>query len=302
MRAKITKRLVDSVTPGLRDRFTWDTETKGFGLKVTPAGNRVYIVQKRLDGRLRRYTIGKHGSPWTPDAARTEATGLLGMVASGNDPAQAKQDARRNVALARLCDRYFEEACDRKKASTVAVERGLAKRHIKPLLGHRLVRSITRSDVQRFLSDVAKGKTAVDERTRKRGRAIVRGGEGTANRTTALLSSILTFAVREEIRLDNPARGIESYQLQKRERFLSAAELAALGEALTVAKSSGENPWAIDAIRLLVLTGCRKNEILSLRWDWVDFERAQLRLPDSKTGFNFLPGTVDAIQCHAMTN
>ncbi len=91
MQARLSKRIVDSISPGDRDTFVWDAEVKGFGLKVTPAGRKVYVVQTRLNGHLRRYTIGRHGSPWTPDMARNEALRLLAEVRQGNDPARAKQ-------------------------------------------------------------------------------------------------------------------------------------------------------------------------------------------------------------------
>jgi integrase len=146
------------------------------------------------------------------------------------------------------------------------------------------------------MADIAAGKTATDEKTGPRGRARVRGGQGTANRTTALLSSMLAFAVARGFRPDNPARGIKKYRQRDHDRFLSPEELKTLGEALTLAEADGENPFAIGAIRLLLLTGCRKNEILSLRWAWVDFERASLRLPDSKTGAKTVPLAAPALE------
>ncbi len=95
MKTKITKRTVDSTQPGSRDAFIWDVDVTGFGLKVTPKGNRFYVLQRRVGGRTRRYTIGKHGSPWTPDMARDEAIRLLGQIANGKDPADAKAEAKR---------------------------------------------------------------------------------------------------------------------------------------------------------------------------------------------------------------
>jgi len=296
MQTKITKRTVDAAQPRQRDTFIWDTETKGFGLKVTPVGNRIYVVQARLSGRPIRYTIGKHGSPWTPDKAREEALRKLGQIAAGTNPNEAKAEGKRDLSITQLCDLYVAEGCSKKKPSTLAVERGLIERHIKPLLGKRRVKALTRANVERFMSDVANGKTATDVKTGKRGRAIVKGGKGTANRTTDLLASMMTYAVHAELRPDNPARGIKKYTLKPRERYLSPKELAALGEALTAAEAEGENPYAVAAIRLLTLTGCRKSEILSLRWDWVDFERAALRLPDSKTGAKSVPLGAPALE------
>ena len=160
MRAKITKRIVDAARPCERDTFIWDTETGGFGLKVTPAGKRIYIVQARHKGPPVRYTIGKHGAPWTPDRARDEAARVLGQIAAGINPNRAKAEGDLDKTIAELCDLYLGEGCEKKKPSTVKVERGLIKRHIKPLLGRKKLRSIARADVERFMADIAVGKTA----------------------------------------------------------------------------------------------------------------------------------------------
>lgn len=126
-------------------------------------------------------------------------------------------------------------------------------------------------------------------KTGKRGRARVRGGPGTAARTVTVLSSVLQYAVRLGLRRDNPARGIALLKTQSRERYLNGEELGRLGDALTAAEAEGENQWACAAVRLLVLTGARKSEVLGLRWEWVDVERSCLRLPDSKTGKKVVP-------------
>jgi integrase len=202
-----------------------------------------------------------------------------------------------SVTRTQLSDQYLEAAPfivlpgkkRPKKASTLATDRSNIERHIKPLLGRKRVRSLTRLDVEKFQRDVATGKTAVDVRTKPRGRAIVRGGEGTAARATAVLGTLFTYAVKERIRSDNPVRGVTLYEGEKKERFLKAAELANLGDALSGAQKGGENPFAVAAIRLLVLTGARKSEILTLKWDHVDSERGCLRLPDSKTGAKVIP-------------
>jgi len=110
MKSKITKRVVDAADAGKRDKFIWDTDTKGFGLKVTPAGNHIYVLQSRVGGKIRRYTIGKHGSPWTPDMARDEAIRLLGQIVDGKDPGKAKAEGAGDMTIAELCDRYMTAA------------------------------------------------------------------------------------------------------------------------------------------------------------------------------------------------
>ena len=289
MKLKITKHVVDKATPDSNDSFIWDSELKGFGLKVTPAGTRVYIVQKRVAGALRRMTIGRHGSPWTPDEARKEALRLLGIVATGQNPTEKKVKDAASMTVASVCDLYLKEGCATKKPSTLATDRGRIARHIKPLLGPKKLDAVNRADVQRFLMDVADGKTKTDERTRKRGRSIVRGGRGAATRTLGLLGAIFKFAVDRGLRQDNPVRGVQRFPDRHNERFLSEEEFSNLGEALADAETEGEYPHGLACIRLLALSGCRRAEVLSLRWEWIDFKHSCLRLPDSKTGAKVVP-------------
>lgn len=286
---KITKRTVDSATPGDRDAFLWDAELKGFGLKVNPKGRKVYVIQYRVAGRQRRFTIGHHGSPWTPEQARQEATRLLGLVAQNRDPAEEKKQAKKVLSMAELCDLYMAEGAAHKKESTRYVDQGRIERHIKPLLGKKRVDLINREEIERFMLAIADGKTSADIKTGFRGRARVTGGKGTANRAVGLLGAILSFAVSRGLRAENPAHGVKKFKEGRRDRFLYPKELAQLGEALTLAEKEGTNPVGIAAIRLLLLTGCRKSEILSLEWKQVDFDHGCLRLPDSKTGFKIVP-------------
>ena len=123
MRTKVTKRVVDAAAHGDRDTFIWDTDVKGFGLKVTPAGRKVYVVQTRLNGRLRRYTIGRHGSPWTPDMARNEALRLLADTRQGKDPVEEKRAREADLTVSELCDLYLAEGCEGKKQSTISQNR-----------------------------------------------------------------------------------------------------------------------------------------------------------------------------------
>jgi integrase len=333
MRVKITKRQVDAAEPGDRDKFLWDSELKGFGLKVTPTGRKVYVLQYRMGGRgspVKRYTVGNHGD-FTPDQARTEAEKLRGAIRRGEDPAVAKRKAAADrlaaVTVKQLCEAYLQNPPP-KKASTLADDKGRIARHIVPLLGAKLVRDVTTGDVQRFMAAVAAGKTKADIKTGKHGRAIVEGGKATATRTVGLLGGIFSYAIAHGYRGDNPVRGVKRYPDRKAERFLSSAELRKLGEVLSAAEHAwnagqtelaawqaaggcgpspkvpheADNPAAITAIRLLLLTGCRKSEILTLKWQYVDFERQCLRLPDSKTGAKVVPlGAPALLLLHDLT-
>jgi integrase len=298
--ARITKLLVDSITAGKKDQFIWDSTVKGFGLKVTPSGSKVFIVQYR-DPKLRgsrptRVTIGKFGSPWTADNARAEAKRILGMVATGNDPTKLKASNKTALTVAELCDIYFERGASMKKASTIATDRGRVERHIKPLLGKLKVSQVTKHEVREFINDVAAGKTARDVRTGLRGRVIVTGGKGTATRTAGLLSGIFAFAVDAGYLDTNPVHGVAKFKGKKNERFLSLSEIQTIGGVLSEMEGEGVNPKALSIIRLLALTGARRGEIVNLKRSEVDLDSRTLRLADSKTGQKNIPLNRAAIE------
>jgi len=288
----LTKKTIDALKPRNSYYRVWDTSLTGFGVKVTPKGNKIYIVKFRIEGTQRWYTIGKHGSPWTPESAKKEAKRILGLAVSGKDPQAVKQAK----TIAELCDDYLKHGCSTKKASTIATDKGRIKRHIKPLLGHKKVKALNGNDIRRFMRDIANGKTAKEVKTGKHGLARVTGGEGAATRTVGLLGGILSYAVEEGIRSDNPVKGVKRYVDKKNERFLSPKELGTLGDALVKAEKNGETPVALNAIRLLLLTGCRKTEIMSLTWPEIDFDFGCLRLKDSKTGQKIVPLGKPALQ------
>lgn len=281
---KITKRVVDGLQPG---DLIWDTDVRGFAVR-RQRDAKVYLIKYRFGNRQRWYRIGEHGSPWTVEKARTEAKAVLGQVAKESDPAAIRETRRDGRTVADLCTYYIEDyAEEHKRASTVATDRTNIENHIKPILGRMDVADVTRADIDRFKRMVKSGKTARDKKTGPRARSIVRGGEGAANRSLALLSHMFSMAERWGWRAEgsNPCRYVDKYRERRRERFLSEVELACLGEVLAEAEHDGsETAHVIAAIRLLIFTGARLSEILNLRWEHVDFERAMLFLPESKTG------------------
>jgi len=264
-----------------------DSEVKGFVLVVTPAGAKSYAVDYRAgSGRnapKRRLTIGKHGSPWTPETARIEAKRLLAEVAAGRDPATARQEERNALTFGELIDLYVAEGAGHKKPSTLKADRGRIEHHLRPLLGKLRADRIGRAEIERMRNAVAAGKTAekVASAERRRPGSIAIGGKGAAAQCVALVSSIYAFAIGRGLCADNPARGVKKAPVRKVERFLSEAEIAQLAEALDAEALRSGNPYPSAAIKLLLLT---KGEIANLRWGHVDFERECLRLPDSKTG------------------
>ena len=294
---KLTKRTVDAVGPKNADYFLWDDELPGFGLRIFASGKRSYLIQYRAKGRTRRLTIGLHGV-WAQEEARREARSLLGRVAKGDNPAEDRRLDRNAITVKELCERYLTDADhglilgkgrQPKKPSTLVTDRGRIKRHIIPLMGTRIVKDVTTADVNRFLKDVAVGKTKADEKTKRRGRAIVRGGQGTASRTTGLLGGIFSYAVAEGIITNNPVHGVRRPASNIRDRRLCDNEYRALGEILEQAVQSGASSNAVSMILLLALTGCRRGEIINLRWDEVDEAKGCFRLRDTKEGASIRP-------------
>ena len=264
MLTKITKRAVDAVQPNGADQFLWDSDLKGFGLKVTAGGNKVYILQYRKGGRgapTRRVTIGRHGA-LTPDQARKEAARLSGAVAHGADPAAARSAEKAAPTVTALTERFLaEHVATKTKPRTAAEYRRLVANIVVPTIGRKRVRDVTRADISRLHHE--RRDTPYD-----------------ANRALAVLSKMFTLAEKWGERADgsNPCRHVERYAERRRERMLSADEFGRLADAL---KASGRSPYILAAIKLLIFTGARLSEILDLRWEWVDFERGEARLPDS---------------------
>lgn len=285
---RLSKSTIDALPSTQATQFYWDDTLHGFGLKLLRDGTRTYVVQYRTAGgragSTRRVTIGKHGSPWTAETARAEAKLILGRAAVGDDPAKAKRERREMLTVAQLCDQYMRDGTGTKKDSTLATDRGRIDRHIKPSLGQRKVDEVTQADIRKFMKNIAEGTTAADLKTKPRGRAIVRGGKGTATRTVGLLSGIFTYAKELGLIDQNPVHGIKRYPDKKNERYLTPAELAALGQALDQADILGTNPKALTIVRLLIYTGARRGEIERLTWKEVDLVGGRLKLDDSKTG------------------
>ena len=242
MRGKLTKRTVDALKSDVRDQFIWDTEIPGFGCKVTPKGARIYILQYGRLGRDHRVTIGRHGSDVTAEQARLEALRLRGIVAAGENPATVSSRGQCASTVSDLGERYMiEYAKEHKKPSAVAQDQRNLDNHILPLIGKLLISSVESSDVTRLMRDIAAGKTKKDEKTKLRGRRIVRGGEIVANRVQALLSKMFELAEGWKIRPkgSNPCRGLKHYAENRVERFLSADEFSRLGPHLSPLKAGG---------------------------------------------------------------
>lgn len=290
---RVTKRSVDALScPESKDReFLWDDALAGFGVAAFPTGKKVYVVQYRQHGRSRRVTIGEHGR-LTADEARSQAKQLLGAVETGLDPVEERKAARAVRTFSEIADDFMGlHVAPKRKGRTAEEYQRLLRLHLLPAIGSKRMVDLRRPDLARLHARMAQTPRA-------------------ANHCLALVSAIWNWAARrdEASATDNPATGIERYPEQGRERFLTTEEFSRLGEALRLAETDGLpwnvdeskpnrkhvakedkrrtklDPFAIAAVRLLMLTGARLNEILGAEWSQVDFERGILFLPDSKTG------------------
>ncbi len=265
---RIGKRAVDAVKPGDADFVCWDRDLTGFGLRVRKSGRKVYVVQTRVDGKLRWFTIGQHG-PLSPDEARRKALEILAGARNGIDAREEVRPADDAPTMRDLGRRFLDEY--------VPV-------HCKPSTAAEYQRSV------RLFVDTTIGDLRVDRVQRKDIAALhhgLRDKPYQANRTLGVLSKMFSLAEVWGWRPDasNPCRHVRRYKEHKRERFLSPEETIRLGEVLREAEA--EMPSAVAAFRLLLLTGCRMSEIRDLRWEHV--KKDCIELPDAKTGGRVVP-------------
>jgi len=289
---KLTKNVLDRAEIKDAPYFIWCSDLPGFGARLFPSGKKTFYVDYyNRDGERKRMSLGLYGK-LTAEEARREARKLLGSVLSGDDPALERKTRRRSISVAELCDDYLVAVSRNlvlkkngkpKKASTLETDKGRVARHIKPLLGNKLVIDVKPSDIVRFIRDVTAGKTALEEPTGKlRGKAVVTGGAGTASRTVGLLGGIFSYAVSGGIISSNPVHGVTRPADQKKTRRLTPEEYRALGEALE--ESEAHEAWqGIAGIWLLALTGARLGEVARLKRHEVDAKGHALHLGDSKT-------------------
>ena len=262
---KITKRTVDALKPHERERVVWDDDLKGFGVRVHPSGRKVFIVKTRYGGRVIKMTIGPHGAV-SPAYARVRAAEIVTDARAGKNPAGRRSRALTMRDLGkRFLNDYVPDHC---KPSTAEEYRRSVKLFIDPRIGNLRVPDVQRSHIAALHHDM-------------------RETPYQANRTLGVLSKIFNLAELWELRPDgsNPCRHVKRFKEEKRERFLSDQEYQRLGSTLREIEAEGlETTSAIAAIRLLMLTGCRLSEIQKLRWEHVDLDAGELRLPDTKTG------------------
>ena len=261
---KITKRAVDAMRAGSRDAFLWDTDTRGFGCKITPAGKRVYILQYRMGGRgakTQRYTIGQHG-PWTPAAAEDEAKRLLVLVGQGKDPADDKRDRVRlatDLSFNAVADRFEKLELPKRWPKSGDFVKATLRLHLRPKFGKRALPSLTGREILAHLDELD-------------------GGPALRRNTYAVVLRMMRWAKGRGDIDANPLDGIEAPKpVASRDRVLSDDELKLVWIA---SEELGGVFCAL--VRLLLLTGQRRDEVAGLEWNELDRERKEWLLPASR--------------------
>lgn len=271
--ARITLKTVEALQPG---QTLWDESLKGFGVRRQRKAP-VYVIKYRESGRQRFVTIGPHGERWTPTTAREQALRILAAPRTGGAPADDPK------SFGWLAATYMaRHSALHKKPRSQAEDRRNLELHILPAFGSLPVHAVTRDVLSRF-------------------HAARKAQPANANRCMALISHIFTKAETWGLteRGTNPCRGLDRYREVARERFLSREEIAGLGKVLAREEQdaqAGRSDWRADAvIRLLLYTGARLSEILSLEWSFIDWDGGFARLPDSKTGAKSLALSAPAL-------
>jgi integrase len=261
MGRRLTQAAIDAAQPHKRkDTYLWDARLIGFGVKITPAGGKTYLLQYRSpeDRRSRRLSVGR-AADMSLETARGRAEEAMRLLRAGHDPADEKRKIKEAWTVKQLSAEWMEDLKRLGRAgSTLKEYQRLLDRHVLSIIGRRKARDLTSDDVERLLGRVS--------------------GSYQRNRVAAVISSMFTFARRRRQVKENPAQLVQRAPEKKRERYLSPAELGRLGDALVEAEEAGEYPIALAAIRLLTLTGARREEVLGLTWGEVDFENARLVL------------------------
>ena len=264
----ISRRTVEALRVGERETVYWDHELSGFGVRVYPSGTKVYLVQTRSGGRSRRVTIGRHGV-LSAEQARRKVAQFIANIKAGEEPARTQSPPDAGPTLAEVAERYMKEhVAVRCKPSTARACRCTLDRYLIPVFGARALGSIGREEV-----------AALQYRLHKT--------PSMANRVIDMLSRLFNMAEAWGVAPEggNPCRFVKKYKERSCERFLSEEEFRRLGRVLDEVQAEGKvSANAVAAIRLLMLTGCRCGEIVTLRWEDVDLETGELRLRDAKTG------------------
>jgi integrase len=263
MSEKLSEALVRKALPPARGQaMIWDTEVKGFALRITPAGSKAFVLDYRIEGRQRRITIGAHPD-WTVAAARESAKAMKREVDHGSDPMGERQAQREAPTVKELWERYEREHLPQKAPRSQVDERIMWEKIILPRFGKMKVAAITHDDMDAFHRDIT----------------TIRGTPVRANRTIEVLRKAFNLAIRWKWREDNPASGVRRNPEERRNRYLNKTEIAALARAL----NEHSEPMSANAIKLLMLTGARRGEVLGATWAMFDLGNGVWTKPSAHT-------------------
>ena len=263
MASRLTDNLVRrTLAPAQGQHFLWDDEVKGFALRVTSGGARSFVLDYRVEGRQRRITLGSYPD-WSLQAARRAAKDMKRLVDQGHDPMGDRHDERRAPTMKDLWERYQIEHLARKAARSQADERSMWEKIILPRLANIKVRRVASSDIDALHEDITK----------------VRGTPVRANRVIEVLRKAFNLAIRWEWIDRNPTVGVRRNPEEKRHRYLSREEIGRLVTAL----NAHPEKVSADAIKLLMLTGARRGEVLNASWDQFDLKNGIWVKPSSHT-------------------
>ncbi len=280
---KLSKSFVNQIKDlTYKDKTFTDDEIKKLAIRIQ-GKKKSWILTYRMNGKQEKMTLGSIFER-TPDDVRAEAIELIDMINKGINPKNHRNKSNNILNVSELCDLYMAEGVAHKKESTLKIDQGRITHHIKPIIGNIRLSELNTGDIERMMIKIMNGNVkSAQEQCKIRGRSRVTGGHEAANRTVQLLSAIFNFAINRELLDKNPAKFVKRPKTQAKETFLTPQDIKLLGVTLK-RPSYCDKKEAINAIKLLLLTGCRKDEILSLRWDFIDFDNQCFRFPDTKTG------------------
>ena len=261
MAQHLTDKIAREIAPPASgNRIHYDADVKGFGLRITSSGARAWVLNYRAKGIERRITIGSFPD-WSAKAAREKAASLKRDIDDGADPMADRHAQRAAPTINDLADRFEAEHLTRRRATTARDYQSMLRLYIRPMLGKLKVADVRHADIEKLH------------------RTISETAPYRANRTVAVLSKMMSLAIKWEMRADNPAKGIEKAPEEKRERYLTPAEIGRLGEALAAHRERA----SANAIRFLLLTGARRGETLAAKWSDIDLEAGIWTKPAATT-------------------